>query len=60
MHSVENLDRHDVYLIHGYKIYFVTDVASLIDLGLLHSVIAQDPTMNLLKEGIYKGWPSYR
>ena len=46
--------------IPAYNIYFLTDVSSPADVDLVKSVTAQDPTMSLLKEGIYKGWPSYR
>ena len=43
-----------------YSIHFVTDTSCPIDIGLVKSASAMDPTTQLLKNTIYKGWPEYR
>ena len=43
-----------------YSVHFVTDTSCPIDIGLVKSASAMDPTTQLLKNAIYKGWPEYR
>ena len=51
-HSAESVEWHNDDLISWYNIHFVTDVPSPIDFDLDKSIIAQDPTIDLLKEVI--------
>ena len=43
-----------------YSIHFMTDTSCPIDIGLVKSAAAKDPTVQLLKNNIYNGWPGYR
>ena len=43
-----------------YNIDFITDRTDIIDIDMIKEETAKDPTMNLLKDIIYRGWPSYR
>ena len=45
-----------------YSIHFMTDTSCPINTGLVKSatVTTKDPTMQLLKNTIYNGWPGYR
>ena len=43
-----------------YSIHFMTVISCPIDIGLVKSAAAKDPTMQLLKNTIYNGWPGYR
>ena len=43
-----------------YSIHFMTDTSCPINIGLVKSAAAKDPTMQLLKNTIYNGWPGYR
>ena len=43
-----------------YSIHFMTDTSCRIDIALVKSAAAEDPTMQLLKNTIYNGWPGYR
>lgn len=43
-----------------YSIHFMTDTSCPIDIGLVKSAAAKHPTMHLLKNTIYNGWPGYR
>ena len=40
-----------------YSIHFMTDTSCPIDIALVKSAAAKDPTMQLLKNTIYNGWP---
>ena len=43
-----------------YSIHFMTVISCPFDIGLVKSAAAKDPTMQLLKNTIYNGWPGYR
>ena len=43
-----------------YSMHFMTDTSCPIDIGLVKSAAAKNPTMQLLKNTIYNGWPGYR
>ena len=43
-----------------YSIHFMTNIQCPIDIGLVKSAATKDPTMQLLKNTIYNGWPGYR
>ena len=43
-----------------YSMHFMTDTSCSIDIGLVKSAATKDPTMQLLKNTIYNGWPGYR
>lgn len=55
VHTIETSERDD--LLPESNIHFVS---CPIDLTAVRSSTAQDPTMNLLKDVIYNGWPPYR
>ena len=44
----------------GYSIHFITDKSCPISMESVKSAIGKDPTLYLLKDTIYNGWPSYR
>ena len=43
-----------------YSVHFITDISCPIDIGLVKLASVKDPTMQLLKNTIYNGWPGYR
>lgn len=55
VHSIENSE-YGISLLEG-RIHFIK---RLIDLARVKSSTEQDPTVNLLKEVVYNGWPPYR
>ena len=44
----------------GYSIHFITDKSCPISMDSVKSAIGKDPTLYLLRDTIYNGWPSYR
>ena len=42
-----------------YSIHFMTDKSCPIGIDSVKSAIGKDPTMHLLKDTIYNGWPSF-
>ena len=44
----------------GYSIHFVTDKSCPISMDSVKSAIRKNPTLYLLRDTIYNGWPSYR
>ena len=44
----------------GYSIHFITDKSCPISMDSVKSAIRKDPTLYLLRDTIYNGWPSYR
>ncbi len=43
-----------------YDVHFIAGTKSLIDIATIKETAARDPTMNLLKDTVCKGWPQYR
>ena len=41
-------------------VHFITTATILLNIAIIKEAIMVDPTMNLLKHMIYKGWPDYR